>query len=350
MQVAVTHFLPLTHIRRERLLPVNGRVLVKKGQKVAASDVIAEAELRNQHILVDVRQALRLPRNVDVSKLIDRRSGDKVEEGDVLAQRGGIFRRVVRAPASGEIVHISGGQVMIELKGAPQQLLAGFNGEVVEVITNRGAMIEADGALLQGVWGNQRVNGGLLLMLARGRDDVLTDDRLDISMRGSVVVAGHCAQAEALMAAAQLPLRGLVLSSMSADLIPLAEKQEFPILLLDGIGRIPMNSAAYKILSTHEKHDLCINAVAWNAFNGERPEAFIPLPASGQPAPEAVTLKSGKTVRMIGAPYDGVIGVVVNVLSGQTLLPTGLRSAAAEVRLEDNQMVTVPLPNLDVLE
>ena len=62
MQAPVTHILPLTYIRRPRLLPVPGRVLVHPGQKVNASDIVAEGHALGQHILIDVRRALGITR------------------------------------------------------------------------------------------------------------------------------------------------------------------------------------------------------------------------------------------------------------------------------------------------
>lgn len=350
MPAPVTHFLPLTAIRRARILPAPGRVLVRAGQQVTATDPIAETYLPEQHFLLDVRRALGISSAGKAERLIDRKEGEKVQKGDVIAETGGLFSRVIRAPANGVIVSILNGQVLLEAQSAPLVVRAGMPGLVSEVIPERGALIEANGALIQGVWGNGQVDLGVLLALARTADDPLTRDRLDVSMRGAVVLAGTCAQADALKAAAELPLRGLILGSLHPDLLPIASALKFPIMVVDSIGSQPMNAAAYRILSTNEKRDIAINASPRDPFKGDRPEAVIPLPAAGERAPETDEFRAGQSVRIHGSPYAGQIGEVVAVRSGQVLLQNGLRALAADVRLENNEKVTLPLANLDVLE
>ena len=61
MIAAVTRVSILTTIRRRRVLPVIGRVLVRRGQKVAATDVIASADLAPQHLMLDIARGLGLP-------------------------------------------------------------------------------------------------------------------------------------------------------------------------------------------------------------------------------------------------------------------------------------------------
>ncbi len=170
------------------------------------------------------------------------------------------------------------------------------------MLPDRGVIIEAHGALVQGIWGNNQIDQGLLLVLAQSAGEALTRDRLDVSMRGAVILGGYCTDPEALKMANDLPLRGLILGGMSAGLIPLANKLVFPLIVLDGFGPAPMNNAAFKLLSTNDKTGNLFERPPWNLSDGERPEVIIPLPVEGNLPKETDEYKPEQVVRIQGAP------------------------------------------------
>jgi hypothetical protein len=350
MLAPVNHILPLTTIERERVLPVAGDVIAKLNQKVSPTDLIAEATWSREHVLIDVARALSISANA-ADRLIRVKVDDKVAEGTEIAVGKGFISRTIRAPRGGRVVAAGGGQVLLETGDASIQLKAGIPGTVVHIIPNRGALIRAVGALIQGTWGNGRIETGVLLNLTEKPDDVLSASRLDVSLRGSIILAGLLKDAETLRTAAELPVRGLILSSISPGLLPAAQQMRFPIVAIDGFGQIPMNSAAYKLLTSNAKRDITINAEAFNRYSGARPEVIIPLPVSQEPpAPTDVdTLEVGKTVRMRRAPHAGAIGTLTKLHPGLSSLPSGLRAKAANVKLENEEQILVPLVNLEIV-
>jgi hypothetical protein len=136
---------------------------------------------------------------------------------------------------------------------------------------------------------------------------------------------------------------------MTADLIETAEKVDYPIILMEGFGRLPLNSAAFNLLSTNQKRVVVVNGV-WDAERNEKPDLFIPLPAQGTLAPDFAEISPGKIVRVTMPPYAGQAGNLLRVRPGLTLFPNGLRASAADIQLETNQIVIVPIANLNVLE
>jgi hypothetical protein len=113
-----------------------------------------------------------------------------------------------------------------------------------------------------------------------------------------------------------------------------------------------MNTVAFKLLSTNERREIAVIAEEWDRLAGSRPEAVIPLPASSQlPLPsETGHFASGQQVRVLSAPFLGMTGTLVALRPGQVALPGGLRSFAADVRLETGESQVLPLANLEVLE
>jgi hypothetical protein len=350
MFVPVTHFLPLTKIRRERLLPIPGRVLVHTGQKVIATDVIAETKLINQHMLLDISSILGInPKQVE--RILKVSVNQVVAEGDILAGPVGIIPRLVRAPQNGRIVHFNDGQLLFELETQPFQLRAGMEGVIKGLIAERGAILETTGALVQGVWGNGNIDQGTLNVLAQSPKDELTTEMLNTEMRGAILLCGHITKSEALKALQHLYVRGLILASISANLVPLAAQCKFPVVVLDGFGRIPMNSMAFKILSTNAGREIAVNANGWERYSDSRPEVIIPLPATSDvDIPKAAEmLASGQKVRISTNLIDGSIGKIIALRTEQASLNNGLRVPAAMIHLENGENTIVPLANLEQL-
>ena len=350
MLAPVNHISGLTSIVRERLLPVSGTVLVRLNQKVSPMDVVAEARWAREHVLLDVARLLRVSPNV-ADRLVKCKVDDELAAGVEIAVGKGLFPRSVRAPREGRVVAVGGGQVLMEVGQSKVELRAGIPGTIVEILPNRGAVIQTAGALIQGVWGNGRIDSGLLVNLAEKPDGILTVGKLDISLRGSIILAGMVKDADTLQAAADLPVRGLILSSLFPSLIQKAREMRYPIMVTDGFGSLPMNSAAYKLLSTNAKREVTVNAEIFDRYSGARPEVIIPLPiSSNPPSPREVeTFAPGLQVRMRRPPFMGMIGSIVSVKPGLSVLPSGLRAPAAEVKLENDQTVVAPLVNLEVV-
>jgi hypothetical protein len=221
----------------------------------------------------------------------------------------------------------------------------------VQLIPDRGAVIQTAGALIQGVWGNGRIDSGLLINLAEKPDGILTSARLDVSLRGSIIMGGICKDAETLQAAAELPARGLILSSLFPSLLPLAREMRYPILVTDGFGTLPMNSVAHRLLSSSAKRDATLNAEVYDRYSGARPEVIIPLPVSQSPAPpvDLLMFEPGQQVRLRRPPATGAIGTLISIRSGMTVLPSGLRASSADIRLESGETIIVPLVNIEVV-
>lgn len=350
MYPQMTQIHPLTLIRRNRLLPVPGEVSVRPGQKVNPTDVVAEASIPSRHYLVDVSRVLGARTTADAEKLIIRKSGDVLEKNDIIAETGGMFSRVIRTPGPGRIVSIHKGRVLIEAESEQVTVMAGLAGKVSQVIADRGVAIETFGALVQGVWGNSRIGYGPLMVDEASVEGELLSSALGVTARGTVILAGTCSTEEILQMAVDVEIGGLILGSMSSQLVPSAQVVHFPVILLNGFGTAGLDEISRRILVTNAGREVSINAMKWNRLTGDRPEIYIPLPTEGQPYETESTFSVGQKVRVHSGAYAGRIGKIDQILPGLTPLPNGLRARAAKVRFDQRSGEIFPLVNLDVVQ
>lgn len=350
MLAPVTHILPLTTVRRERLLPVPGRVTVRLEQKVNPLDVVAEANFVSGHVLVDVAHLLGLQPEA-AQNLIQVDVGDTLPQGGLIAQGTGFFYQDVLAPSRGKVIIVEAGKVLMGVGETTLELRAGIPGTVARQVSDHGVEIKFQGALVQGVWGNGQMDIGLMMPVLLSPDELLAARQLDASLRDSVLLAGICSDPAALQAANDLPVRGVILGSMSPSLIPMALQVNYPIIVVDGFGQRPLNSAAYKLLTANARRETTLNAESFDRQAGTRPEIFIPLPVTQEPPlrRDMGTFAPNQTVRITRAPHGGMVGTLVSLRPGLTTMPSGLRLAAADVRLDSGEQVPIPLANLEIL-
>lgn len=351
MLAPVRHVLPLTGISRQRLLPAAGRVLVRKGQNVQTTDIIAEYDLSSRHLWLDIAAGLGLPSD-KADTYLQRAPGDPVSQGDILAGPVGWTKRVVRAPENGKVILTGQGKLLLAIEGKPYQLMAGLPGEVTSLIPGRGAVIETVGALIQGIWGNGLIDSGALQVVIARTEEILLSERLNEGFSQKVILAGFCGDAEVLLAAAKIPIRGLILASMSSSLVSVAQQLPYPVIILEGFGLLPMSTAAFHLLTSHAGRQVSLNASDPQSSQNQRPEVVIPLLAERHPPQPSDTsiFRPGQRVYILRAPYQAQIGQIVNIRSDLYRFPSGIRAKAADINLENGMRAILPLANLEVLD
>jgi len=347
----VLHVLPLTTIRRQRVLPLPGRIIVDLNQRVRSRDIIAEAELTPRHVFVDVAKTLGIDIR-EVARYITRDKDERVEKGEVIAGPVGITRRTVKAPGDGRIVAIADGKVLYALQSDPFLLVAGIPGDVVHSDGMTSVTIETTGALIQGVWGNDKKDFGVMRIIGEGPRDRLLTDQLDIGLRGAVLVAGMCDHPAPLYQASELAIRGLILGGLSAELIPIVENLPYPVVVLEGFGPVPMSPPAFELLSTSRGREAALDAHTPEPYDVQQPEVIIPLPVVNpvELPEEIINLTPGVRVRATNPPHQGVVGIVERLIPRAVSYPSGILAKSAVVDLDIFGRTNVPLANLEVLQ
>lgn len=347
----VTHVLPLTTVRRSRELPVPGTVTVRVNERVQAQDVVAEAELAPKHYFLDLNRGLGVPVR-EVDQYLVKGPGDRLEAGDMIAGPVGLARRTVRAPADGQIVAIGDGRVLFEARGRPFELRAGFPGIVISTDGIRSVVLETPAALLQAVWGNGKQDYGVLRMVGDGPGSRLQTGLLDIQLRGAILVSGYADNAAPLHQATELSVRGLILGGLSSELITVARRLPYPVIVMEGFGELPISEPIYQLLKNNAGREAALEGRPPAPYQAERPEVIIPQTANREAdlPDEVIPLDAGLRVRALRGPERGSVGVVREVLDRAIGYPSGLLARSAVVDLEGSGPITVPLANLEILQ
>lgn len=350
------HILAWTTIRRERMLPETavGVTDVVRGKQVNLRDVIAHGSVPSRFVFLDAVEILRLRSPEELNDLVIPEIGEEVAKDQVLAGRRPDRGRRVFSPVRGIFVYAGEGRLIVQETPEVLELEAGLIGRVVEVFPNRGAVVEAYGALVQGVWGNgRRVIGALRREPEDGLESVF-DDSIGQRYSGTIVLTRRSLKDISLSVIEDQNFGGVIAPSMDPVLIERASQMSAAILLTEGFGDMPMNSRLYTMLEEFYERQATVDAVLPDRWEDvRRPEVFINLPArSGdQPPPPRVgrPLRTGDQVRLTREPHPGSIGQITDLPKTPLLLDNGLHVPCAQITLITGESVRVPLANLEVL-
>jgi hypothetical protein len=284
-------------------------------------------------------------------ELLLRKSGEELVKGDIIAGPVGMFKRVIRAPQSGQVKIAGEGKVLYEVESPTYELQAGMEGTITNIIPERGAIIETRGALVQGIWGNGKITYGIIQSVSSDLLQELVPEQLNIGFRGAIITAGFCRNPNVLEVAGNIPIKGMVLGSMSSSLIPLAKAADYPIMIIDGFGSKPMNRAAERILSANKDKNIALNAQAYDPFQGTYPEVIISHSTMTDldPPPQTGSLKAGKRVIIVNGLLASRIGKIEEIYTQKRYIPSGIATEVAAVRLSGDKQVDVPLTNLELI-
>lgn len=350
MIVDVIRVAPVLEIRRTRKLPVSGRVLVKKGEMVHPQDVIAEALIPGNVVMLDLARGLGLSPH-EVKTCLVREKGEALKEGDVIAQCEGAFPRLVRAPVEGVFLECHQGRAALATGTSRIELQAGMIGEVERVIAGFGVTLSARGSLVQGLWGNGKIGEGVIEVLGSPMETPIKVSALKKLENGQVIAGGVCLHAEVLTACETAGISGLILGSLAPELVPMAAALPFPMIVLQGFGALPPDPYIFECLRDRTGDAAAINAQAVDVFRGERPEIIIPHDV-GTPSPAMgfrEQLKVGQQVRVMSGTAMGQSGAIIELTETNAQFESGLESSGALVQLTSGETDEMPAQNLVIV-
>jgi hypothetical protein len=357
-------------LKKDRILPLKGKVLVKKGDKVKAEDVVAETLLPGKVVPFNLANKLGVPAEM-LEQYLKVKAGDELKKGQVMAETNGffgLFKTAIKSPLDGEIENISKltGQMLLREPKIPIQVKAFIDGIVVEVVKEEGVIIENKSAYIQGIFGLSGERSGEIKMLASTPEEIIEPSKIDDSCKDKVIVCGALVSYEAIKKAQKIGVSGIISGGIDdKDLKKLLgynigvaitghEDIGLTIVITEGFGKIKMAKSCFELLKSFEGHKASIHGITQIRAGVMRPEIIIPIEFKEDELKmeeaKMATLEIGTTIRVIRQPNFGLIGKVTGLPEKLTKVESETMVRILEAELENGEIVTIPRANVEVIE
>jgi hypothetical protein len=306
----------------------------------------------------------------DVASMLQIKIGDKVERGQVLALTKALFgllKTEVKSPTDGTVETVSSitGNVGIRMQPTPVDLSAYLEGSVVEVLDKEGVVIEAHGALIQGIFGVGGERYGEIALVSKSPDEVLTAAQITDAHKGKILVGGSNVTGEALRKAASVGVVGVIAGGVvDKELIDFLgydigvaitgqENITLSLMVTEGFGTIAMAARTFDLLSELSGKTASMNGATQIRAGVIRPEIIVPRPASEgriETTQNKDTLETGTSIRIIREPYFGKLASVTGLPSELVKVDSGTSVRVLTAVLKDGTEVTVPRANVEIIK
>src|SRR5262245_37518069 len=199
-------------VRRRRLLPLPGTVLVEAGDRVRSDQAVARAELPGKVYPINLANQLSIAPD-EIKDYLVKKEGDAVQKDEILAENKPLikwFKTEIRSPVTGTIESLSTvtGQVLLREPPRVLELLAYVDGRVVEILPHQGVVIETSCSLVQGIFGIGGETSGEIVIAVKGPSEALTPGQLTAAMKGKVVIGGAFLSSDTMSKAREMGVAG----------------------------------------------------------------------------------------------------------------------------------------------
>ncbi len=362
--------IPKTVVHKTRRLPMKGEVTVKKGDNIKADDVVATTNLPGNVVPVNLANMLNIEAS-EIMEILIKKPGDTIKEGDIIAETPGLFgffKTKAHAPASGTLEAVSGitGQAIIREAPIPVSVQAYIDGKVTAIIEDEGVEVSTMAAFIQGIFGIGGERRGEIKVITPDTTTTITDDMIHDDCKGKVLVGGSFLTHKAFMKAQRVGATGVVVGGFNySDIkkivgydigVAITGQEEIntTLIITEGFGEVHMAQQTFDLLRAHEGRMASINGATQIRAGVIRPEIIIPIEGNEdlkEKHAELFGMEPGTEVRVIRAPYFGMLGEVTALPHELQRLESGSLARVAKVKLYETQKeVLLPRANLEMIE
>ncbi len=357
-------------LKKDRILPLKGTVVVKKGDKVSADDIVARTDLPGEVVPINIANKLAIPPG-DVPQKMVKKAGDKIEKGEVIASSKtlfGLFHSNVTSPVKGTVENISSitGQVLLREPPIPIEIKAFMDGIVSKIYKNEGVEIENKSAYIQGIFGIGGEITGEIKMAVKSPDSILTSDLIDESFQNKIIVGGSIVTLPVIKKAIDIKAKGIVAGGIDdKDLkeflgfdigvaITGHEEKGITLVLTEGFGPIDMAEKTFNLLKDFEGYKASMHGKTQIRAGVMRPEIIIPIPFKKEELKvkeeEATGLKIGSPIRIIREPNFGKICTVSALPEDLAVVQSETKVRILKAKMEDGSEIIIPRANVESIE
>ena len=356
-------------IDKNRRLPIKGEVRKKVGDSVLPDDIVAKTNLPGNVQIIKVASQLNIG-PADILEALKVNEGEQIKKGQLLAQTGGLFglfKSEIFSPIDGTIESISDvtGQIIMREAPIPVEIDAYTSGIVKDIIPEEGVIIETKAAFIQGIFGIGGEARGILEIIVQDRNDEITPEMLNSSQKGKVIVGGGFIGLEAFKKAISLNISGIVIGGFNYyDLkeilgynlgvaITGSEDINTSLIVTEGYGHIKMSRGTFSLLKENENNFCSINGATQIRAGVIRPEIVIPVKEDNLKSVKESKIGKGivigSLVRVIRAPFFGLMGKVTELPSKLQKMESETLVRVAKINVDDQDII-IPRSNLEMVE
>ena len=361
---------PHTTVKKVRQLPIKGEILKNVGEKVLAADEVAKTHLPGNIIPINIANKLNIE-PADIKDFMKKEKGDPIKKGEIIAETNGIFglfKSAVNAPIDGTLdsfSHITG-QAILRENPIPVAVNAYIDGVVDEIIENEGVVVKTQAAFIQGIFGIGGERRGELKIVTSTQDIPIEEKMIDENCKDKIIVGGSFLTHSAFKKAIKIGVKGIVVGGFNYNdikkiigydigvAITGQEDIKTTLILTEGFGKIHMAKQTFELLKKHEGDVASINGATQIRAGVIRPEVIIPIKTDQKEdseKKEIIGMDIGTEVRIIRAPYFGIIGNVTELPHKLQKLESGSLARVAKIKIGETQKeVLLPRANLEMIE